>query len=132
MEADLIGMLLADPTVAGIVGARVYPFSIPQGAPMPAITVFRITGGPEYADDGEIGLENPRVQIDCWGDTYTAAKALSVAACALLSGLRDVTFGATTFRYIMIVDVRDLREGGANSEAYRYRTSIDFTIWNEV
>jgi hypothetical protein len=74
MEEAIIAKLLADSGVAGLTGARVFPGSRPQGSALPAAVLNRISGGPLYADDGEVGLVQARIQIDCWAATYSAAK----------------------------------------------------------
>lgn len=130
MEEALIAHLLADAGVTALVGARVFPGSLPQKLDMPALVFTRVDGAPLYADDGEVGLEDPRIQIDCWGLTYTAAKLLARAVVERLSAF-DGTVGATTFQYIMLDAERDFREGGSNNAEYLYRTSLDFTVWNE-
>ena len=129
MEADLISYLLADVQVAALVGDRVRPNLRPQGEALPSVTVTRISGGPEYADDGEVGLLDARVQVDCWGDTYTVAKGTAGAVTNRLSAVRDVVEGATTFLYVTLEDERDLSEVGANRAEYLHRVSLDFRVW---
>jgi len=74
MEEALIALLLADPTIAALVGNSVFPVARPEGSTLPAIVLHRIGGAPLNADDGEVGLENARMQIDCWTRTYTEEK----------------------------------------------------------
>jgi hypothetical protein len=70
MEEAIISRLLGDSSIAALAGSRIYPASRAQGADLPTIAIQRISGGPLYADDGEVGLQEARVQVDCWGDTY--------------------------------------------------------------
>jgi hypothetical protein len=128
-EADLITYLLADASLTAIVSNRVYPQSVPQGAAMPAITVNTISGAPLYADEGEVGLDQNRVQISCYGDTYAVAKSVADAVRSRLSAKQDVTAGSTTFIFIMQDNEHDLRETGANAAEYRFFTVLDFIIW---
>jgi uncharacterized protein DUF3168 len=130
MEEAIIAKLLADGGVSGIVGARVFPGSRPQGSALPALVLNRISGGPEYADDGEVGLEQARIQIDCWAATYAGAKLLARAAAAALSAFEG-TVGATTFQWIELDIERDLREGGGDATDYPFRTALDFLVWAE-
>ncbi len=130
MEKDLIGLLLANAPIVAIVGDRVTPLARTQGAALPAIVVQRIGNGPEYADDGEVGIESARVQIDCWAETYGAAKDLSGAVRDALSALADVIQGSTTFLYIVLEEERDLREPGGNAPEYLFRVSMDFLVWS--
>jgi hypothetical protein len=127
MEEAIIIRLLADGGVAAIVATRVFPGSRPQGSELPALVLNRISGGPLYADDGEVGLEQGRIQIDCWAATYTEAKLLARAVTASLSAF-DGTVGTTVFEFIELENERDLREGGAGSSDYPFRTALDFMV----
>ena len=128
MEEALIAKLLDTSGVSAIVGTRVFPLSLPQGSAKPAITVQRVSGAPLYADDGEVGLEAARMQIDCWAETYSGAKLLSRAARDCLSAFSG-THEGINFRYLMLDAERDLREGGSNADHYPFRTSLDFIVW---
>ncbi len=130
MEEALIALLLADAGVAGIAAARIFPGARPQGSALPAVVLHRISGAPLYADDGEVGLEKARIQVDCWADTYAGAKLLARAVTAVLSGFEG-TAGATHFHIIELDAERDLRQGGANAEAYPFRTMLDFLVLAE-
>ena len=66
MDEALITILLADPGVAELSAARVYAGGRPPRLALPAVVLQRISGGPVYADDGEVGLEKARIQTDCW------------------------------------------------------------------
>ena len=129
MEEAFIAYLLASGSVSALVAARVLPHSRLQGSALPAVTVQRISGGLLYADDGEIGLENPRMQVDCWATTYTAAKTLARAVTSALSAYSGTT-GGVEFSFVMLDNEQDLREPGANVAEYLYRVSLDFIVWN--
>ncbi len=131
MEAAFIGILTAAAGVSAIVGTRVYPQSRPQGSLYPSLTCTRISGGPLYDDDGEVGLENARIQVDCWAEDYGAAKDLARAVRGVLSAFEGVA-GSVDFRYIMLDDERDLRESGGNVAEYPFRTVLDFNVWTRV
>src|SRR5688500_1096601 len=124
MEEALIARLLADSGVAAIVTTRVFPGARPQGSPLPALVMNRISGGPLYADDGEVGLQQARIQVDCWAETYAGAKLLARAVTVSLSAFEG-TVGATTFEFIELENERDLREGGGNAATYPFRTALD-------
>jgi hypothetical protein len=130
MEEGLIQRLLSDGGLAALVGSRVHAGSRPQGSALPAVVLHRIGGGPLYADDGEAGLDEARVQIDCWGASYGDAKMVARAVTARLSAFTGAA-GGVMFRYVMLDAERDLREGGANAAEYLFRTSLDFIVWTE-
>lgn len=129
MEEALIAYLLAASGIAALVSTRVFPHSLLQGSALPAVTVQRISGAPLYADDGEVGLDNPRMQVDCWATTYAGAKTLARAVKSRLSAFYGTT-GGVDFHYILLDNERDDREAGANNAAYIYRVSLDIIVWN--
>jgi hypothetical protein len=131
MTDDFITAILSAPAIVALVADRVTPGKMTQGAPRPAIVVNKISGAPEYADDGEIGIEASRVQVDCWGDTYTDAKLLSRLVRAEFSAFCGVV-GSTDFRFVMLDDERDLAEGGTNAAKYPTRVSLDFIAWHRA
>lgn len=123
MEEALITLLAGNGTLTGLVGDRLSWGSREQGAALPAVTINAISGGPIYSDEGEVGLDDIRVQIDCWASTLTSAKAVGRAVRAVISGFHDATF-----RYVTLDAIRDMREGGTNQADYEYRVSMDFII----
>jgi hypothetical protein len=125
MEAALIAYLLADTPVTSVVGTRIYPVDRPQGSAFPALTVTRISGGPLYAEDGEVSLDNGRVQVDCWALTYTTAKDLAALVLNRLSAAHSVS----GFRLITLSDERDIREGGSDAAEYPFHVSQDYDVW---
>ena len=131
MEEAIIAKLLAAPAVAGAAGTRVFPGSRPQGSALPAVVFNRIDGTPLYADEGELGLVQTRIQIDCWADTYAGAKTLARAVNAALSAFVGQVNGVQ-FLSIFTEAERDLREGGSGAADYPFRTSIDFIVWHRT
>jgi hypothetical protein len=128
MEGALIDLIKADSFIGAVVGARVYPLRLPQGSAMPAIVSTRVSGQPLYADDGEVGLQSARVQVDVWATTYTQAKDLAQLVRARLSAFSGVHDGVN-ISYIMLDEERDLSESGANASEYRMRVAMDFIVW---
>jgi hypothetical protein len=129
IEEAIIQRLLATSEVATIVGTRVFPGSKPQAAPLPAIVFNKISGAPLYDDKGEVGLDENRLQIDCWAATYSAAKGLARAVRESLSAYFGTSESVESL-YCALDMERDLREGGGNAAEYLYRTSMDFLILN--
>jgi hypothetical protein len=130
-EKAVISYLLADVATAAVVATRVYPLTRPQGSSLPAITVQCVTRLPGYADDGETGQTNLRLQVVSYGLTYASAKDLAVLVRSRLSAVRDVVQSGVTFRYIMLILEQDLREPGADEVQYLYKVVQDYTIWFE-
>jgi hypothetical protein len=130
MEEAIRTRLLATSGVTALVSQRVYCGSRPQGGALPDIIINRISGAPIYTDDGESGLAEARLELECWGTTYASAKNPARAVIVSLSAFFG-TVGGTTFQYILLDAERDLREGGGNADEYLFRTQLDFRIWFE-
>jgi hypothetical protein len=130
MEEALIAKLLADGGVSGLVGTRVYPVARPQGSLLPAIVLATVSNVPVYTNDGEAGIAEARVQIDCWGATYGSVKAAARAVTASLSAFFG-TVDDAVFQYVLLDGERDSRESGSNAPEYLFRTQLDFRVWYE-
>ena len=130
MEENLIAHLLADSGLSALVSTRVHPGSLPQDSALPAVVVNRISGAPQYDDKGETGLNEARIQLDCWAGTYSLAKLVARAVIARLSAF-DGAVGTTVFVHIMLESERDTRETGGNAAEHLFRTSLDFNIWTQ-
>jgi hypothetical protein len=127
MEEALIAKLLATAGVTALVGTRVFPGARPQGSGLPAIVLNLIAAEPSYSDDGEDGIETARIQIDCWGESYTSAKLTARAVKAALSAFGG-TIAGIRFRYIALDLEHDLQEPGSGAAEYPFRTSLDFLV----
>jgi hypothetical protein len=121
--------LLADATVAGLVGTRVFPVILPQAAVLqqgPAITYQYVGGASDISTDGATGLTNPTFQIDCWAMTYSAMDGLFEAVRKRLNGHRG-TMGTVAVYGVFLVRKRDLYD----NEAKIHRRTADWSIWNK-
>jgi hypothetical protein len=118
LESKLYTLLSGDAGVHSQAADRIYPLVAPQDAPLPLVVYTRISSGREYSLAGYSNLENPRMQIDCYGTTYTETKALAEAVTTALRA-------ATTFGTAQ----DDPRESFEEDETFRI--SIDFSIWNQ-
>ena len=100
-----------------LVSNRIYPIMMPQDPTLPAITYQRISNNPQWAMGGACGLDNPRMQIDCWTTSFAASKALGDA-------LRKAMAMPGTFNAIQLND-QDIYE--VDTEIYR--VSMDYSCW---
>lgn len=119
MNSPVFPLLAAAPAVTAIVGTapvRVYGAgSAPQAAPLPHVVWQVISGVPEQVLDRP-GIDNARVQIDCWAATATACNGL---ADAVRAALED------DGRNVMVSDNGDAYD----ADTQQYRRSFDFSFW---
>ncbi len=66
-------ILLADPTVSGLVGTRIYPLELPLSCTFPALTYSF------PSDNFKLVMRSARCQINCWADGYTERENLKQA-----------------------------------------------------
>jgi hypothetical protein len=122
MLSKLIQELLYDASIIALVGARVYPCDLPQGAPLPALTVLEVSGAPLMADDGNVGIENGRMQIDCRSFSYADSKDLAVV-------VKNSLESSIAFLLIELLEERDMRDTGTGGE-YPFHVVLDYNVWN--
>lgn len=119
MNPPVFALLSASPAVTAIVGTapvRAYGFAYaPQDAPLPHVTWQVVSGVPEQVLDRP-GIDNARVQVDCWAADATGCRQL---ADAVREALED------DGRNVMISDNGDTYD----DDAKQYRRSFDFSFW---
>lgn len=129
MEEALISYLLADSGVAALASTRLYWVQAAQGVAKPYATLQRVSGLRDTPMDGPSGLIESRVQIDCYGLTYAAAKTLARAIETAISGAA-FTQGSTYFQGCFLDAERDGYEAEASPDKL-FRVSLDFIIFHK-
>lgn len=101
MIADLRSFILAGPGVADLIGDRIYPNVLPQGATYPAASMRMVSPGIDYLLTGESGWHQARVQLNVVATSSTQALQVASEIRARVSGHRGAT-GATAFDGIFV------------------------------
>ena len=83
IEEGLRSVLVTNVT---LVGGRVFPTIRAQGSPYPSVVYQLISDPARYALDGPTGLVEARFQINSYGLTYGAMKAVARQVRAALDG----------------------------------------------
>lgn len=95
--------LLAHAGVTALVGTRVSAQPLHQGETLPAITYLVVsqieTGQP--VNEGS-GMLRPRIQVDCWAETYDIADALEAQVADALNGFRGLSDGVELQRVVRV------------------------------
>lgn len=117
-----------DATLPSLVGTRIHWVRSPQGAALPRVVLYRISGVRDMHMAGPSGLIASRVQADCMGASYGSAKAVARAVEARLSGYSGTT-GGITFQGAFLIGERDDYFDGETPDKI-FRTSLDFNIWH--
>lgn len=127
--ADLRTYLLANAGVSALIGTRMYPNALPQGATLPAVVYYLISSTHVQSLGGITAAGTCRVQLDCYAATRLAADGVSapiVAALRLLS-VGQQSIGAGT----LVCDIEiqgprdDQQEPADGSDEWTYISSLD-------
>lgn len=110
--------------VSTLVGTRIYWVERPQATALPAITLQTITEERAQHFGGFQSLQMARVQLDVWGSTYAAVRAVTEAAIAAV--VPEQSGNGVWFDRAMIDDIFDSSERQGDATVFRSR--IDFII----
>jgi hypothetical protein len=72
---NLAPMFAQFPNVVSAVGTRITPQVLPKDSLLPAIT-WKVFSPRTWYTAGGIGMTRQRVQVTCWGDSYSDADIL--------------------------------------------------------
>ena len=95
LEEAVWARLMGAAAVTDVVGLRVYPVVVPQGAARPYVRYFRVSGPRFGVMAGASGLAMGRIQFDCVADRYATAKTLAQALRVLWDGWSGESAGVT-------------------------------------
>lgn len=128
IQPGLIDYMLADASIAAIVGSRIYPIKMPQGVTAASVVMNRISGLGDHHMQGPSGLSRPRMQIDSYAPTFQAAVTLANAVKERIDGAAG-TFGTGSD----IVEVQgiffDTEEDRYDDSADLFRVRQDYFIF---
>ena len=123
IEAGLRALLAADATIAGMVGGRIYPITLPQSPTYPALTYHRASTVRERHLRGPLGYAEVRERVHCWARSYGGAKDLAEAVRHLLDGYRGAA-GAYEIGGAAVETEIDLYDDNADV----YRVVVDVML----
>lgn len=128
MQEQLRSRLLADGTVAALVGTRVDWSVRPQASLLPAITLQMISEPRPATMAGTMNTREARVQVDVWGKTYSDAR---LGARAVISALEpEATVGPVRFLRSFVDGDRDMPED--TELGVVFRVSVDLKVNHTV
>lgn len=135
---DFYGFLTGDSSVTSLLGTdgnsplgySVFPLVLKEGAELPALTYQGISLTEEHRiEDGKSsGLNDMRLQIDCWANNYPDVEALSIAVRDLFDGFQ----GYMGSSYVNVTTHGNLIDEFEPSRR-QFRRIMDFQIiFNDV
>lgn len=130
IAASIRTRLLADASVAALVGTRIQSDVLEQGQTLPAITYQVIDTVPNETLAAISDVSRARVQVDCFGATRGAANALADAVRLSLQMFRGL-IGSQFVNGIQMptgeIHLVDRNEAGTDQR--RYITTQDFYVF---
>jgi len=133
-EAGLFNLLSSDPGVKAQIGGSpfsradgtpgVFPVELPKESTLPAVVYTVLTGRPVNSTQGTNRLEFKRVQVDCYGKSYGAAKQTKAAVEACLASYRGLLSDGTRMQGGLKVAEVDAFEDGP----FLYCAVVDFSL----
>ena len=119
--ADLVSALENAAAVSALVGARIYPLTLPQGVTLPAIRYQLISSPLDASHSGATALEHPRIQFSVYASTHLTASRVSRAVSNALHA-KEIAGGPSFV---------DLGPEDYDPETELFIRHLDVTIWRE-
>jgi hypothetical protein len=114
-------------SLSAIVGQRVYTGILPQAvllklaAGQGAISLSTVFDADQVTHSGRSGLGRARIQVTCWGASFTDANTIARAVKLATGRKFDDALG-----FIMYMGRRDMHEPGQDV----YPIAVDIAVWN--
>jgi hypothetical protein len=129
----VVQLLMEDAQVAALVADRIYPSRMPDAVSFPALVVTKAGGVGSYTLQGDAGIEQGRVQVDCYATNESAVIALRGAVRGLLSGFKGGTASGSPCAIASSFCINDLDLSDTSTERAGPRLKrrmLEFSIWN--
>jgi hypothetical protein len=117
IEQNLFTLLSTVAQITALCGTRIYPAVLPEKAILPAIH-YLFVGGSSKATNDTYGVQEYRVEINCWGNSYSDAVTLRNA---VRSAIDQYDQNGIFVRFMQPTDFFD-------HEALQYRAMAEFYI----
>jgi hypothetical protein len=127
IESGLLAFLVGNTGLTALVGTRIYPLRVPEGAALPALVYYKISGPSEHSKDGDMNLNHPRFQFTAWANKYGDAKAVGTAVTSALNAFANgSSMGGIVVAQIIVENDTDLHD----PQTLEFGASLDATIWH--
>ena len=126
-DESLYARLSTYAPLTALVSTRIYPMSLPQTPTLPAITYYRINAPTEHImGETASSIERAGYRIQCWGTSYTSARAVAAEVIGALDAFAGYLGGAGGVRcWGTRTNSLDLDD----PETSWKRRILDFELW---
>ena len=120
--------LVADATMTGLVGSRIYPGRAPQKPTMPYLVYHRIsTVRAATLDTGNAKVPEVRMQVDVIAASQSEVETIMNQMRLVMDNFRGTSAGVTVLG-VSVDDEQDQPEFYEGSDTVFYHSSLDFSI----
>jgi hypothetical protein len=132
-EAVLRAALVANSTVAGLIGSRVYPLVAPAAASMPFVTWRRMGIQRTQTLGSPLGTPKLTLEFSIYGSTYDQAREVADAMRLVLDGYGG-TANNTEVKQASLENESDdfVSLGGAELPPAYQITQVYDVLWQEI
>lgn len=132
-EQALSRVLSADPTVALMIGHRVYPLLAPADAPLPFATWRRGGVIREQGLSGPLGTPKVQAVFDFYAETYEAVRDLADRARSCLDGYGGQSADSVLIHNVSLETEVDgfVQLAGSETPPVYSVTQTYFVMWSE-
>ena len=125
-------LLLADSTLATLLGDRILPSPAPFATPYPLLEYKIVSGSDKLKLNGTIGLPNVRIQYDVHGLRAEDVQTIADRLWTVLDGFKGTTSDGTAIQLIhMVLERESPQKPTMNNPQPLYRTMHDYSVWYE-
>lgn len=100
-DEAIYSLLTNDAGVSALVSGRVYPLGLPQNAVQPCVSYSVSEEAEDETFDGQGGVSQADILIDCWATTYDEAQAVAQAVKSALQNNTGLVAGVNIQRLIL-------------------------------
>ena len=123
MHAVVRNIMLADASVAALLGQNIHWSDAPANSPYPLAVLQKVSERRSYTLEGDDGLGRHLVQIDVYASEHRGMRQASQAVCKLWSGLRSAGVAGA-----FVQNIRETVERDTGADGLLYRVSLDVLI----
>jgi hypothetical protein len=124
LQTGLFALLSGNAAIAAIAGSSIFPVTVPESTPMPALT-YQIVGGNSMATLNTSGLQKLRMQFDCYGNDYLTAATLRETLRQALNGFVGQLADGTFLQNAELIQNIDFFE----NDARQFRCMAEFYLF---
>lgn len=128
VENSVRALLLANPTLAGLVSTRIYPDYAPLNAALPHIVAEVISDVPDVTHEGEQGYTFVRMQYTISASSYSSLQAVHNALRAAAKTVNRITQSGVLIAYVRYLNAVTVELTPEEQQVTPFKRLLDFRV----